>query len=241
MLTQRARLAQHGTAPGRPTNPHLRDTDMEPNFWHERWARREIAFHEGEANAGLVAHLGALGLAPGAGILVPLCGKTRDIAWLLDLGHRVAGVELSPVAIGELFAELNITPTLTEESPLTHYRADNLDIWVGDLFDLTAERLGEVDAIYDRAALVALPETLRGRYAAHLMALTRTAPQLLMTYEYDQLAHDGPPFSVQEGEVRDRYEGAYHLKLLSRQAVEGGLKGKTASASAAWLLRPRHP
>lgn len=214
---------------------------MEPNFWHERWARREIGFHEGEANAALVAHFGALGLAPGARILVPLCGKTRDIAWLLDRGHRVAGVELSPVAIGELFAELNITPTLTDEGPLTRHQAANLDIWVGDLFDLTAERLGEVDAIYDRAALVALPPTLRGRYTAHLMALTRTAPQLLMTYEYDQQAHAGPPFSIQEEEVRDRYEGAYHLKLLSRQAVEGGLKGKTASASAAWLLRPRHP
>ena len=212
---------------------------MEPNFWHERWARREIGFHEGEANAALVAHFGALGLAPGARILVPLCGKTRDIAWLLDRCHRVAGVELSPVAIGELFAELNITPTLTEEGPLTHYRAANLDIWVGDLFDLTAERLGEVDAIYDRAALVALPETLRGRYTAHLMALTRTAPQLLMTYEYDQQAHAGPPFSIQEEEVRDRYEGAYHLRLLAREPVEGGLKGKIPAASAAWLVLPR--
>lgn len=212
---------------------------MEPNFWHERWARREIAFHEGEANAALVAHFGALGLAPGARILVPLCGKTRDIAWLLEHGHRVAGVELSPVAIGELFAELNITPTLTEEGPLTHHQAADLDIWVGDLFDLTAERLGEVDAIYDRAALVALPETLRGRYTAHLMALTRTAPQLLMTYEYDQQAHAGPPFSIQEEEVRDRYEGAYHLRMLAREPVEGGLKGNIPAASAAWLLQPR--
>jgi thiopurine S-methyltransferase len=212
---------------------------MEPDFWHERWERREIGFHEGEANAALVAHLDALGLAQGARILVPLCGKTRDIAWLLARGHRIAGVELSPLAIGELFAELGRTPTITADGPIAHHHADNLDIWVGDIFDLTPERLGTVDAIYDRAALVALPPTLRSRYTAHLMALTQSAPQLLMTYEYDQQSYDGPPFSVREVELREHYEGAYHLRLLARQPVEGGLKGQTPASAATWLLQGR--
>jgi len=239
MLTQPPAWINMEPIPGGPTDSNLRDTDMEPNFWHERWERREIGFHEGEANTALVAHFGALGLAPGARILVPLCGKTRDIAWLLDQGHRIAGVELSPLAIGELFAELGLTPTITADGPLARYRADDLDIWVGDLFDLTSERLGTVDAIYDRAALVALPESMRSRYTAHLMAITQAAPQLLMTYEYDQQVYNGPPFSVREAELQEHYEGAYHLQLLARQPVERGLKGQTPASAATWLLQGR--
>lgn len=92
--------------------------------------------------------------------------------WLLSNGYRVIGAELVESAIEQLFAELAITPTISFVGDIKHYNAPNIDIFVGDIFELSSKILGPVDAIYDRAALIALPDETRTRYAAHLMAIT---------------------------------------------------------------------
>lgn len=120
---------------------------------------------------------------------------------------------------------------------MTRYSADDIDIWVGDIFDVSAEYLGAVSAIYDRAALVALPADTRQKYASHLMQISGVAPQLLITYEYDQSVIDGPPFSVNEDEVERHYGAAYQLQSLETKQIAGGLKGKVASTETAWLLQ----
>jgi thiopurine S-methyltransferase len=140
---------------------------MHTDFWHERWSTNQIAFHESEANPLLVAHFAALGLAKGARVFVPLCGKTLDIDWLLAQGYHVVGAELSPLAVTQLFERLGVTPQLTRVGKLERWSVPHLDLFVGDFFALTPDLLGTVDAVYDRAALIALPSDLRGRYAAH--------------------------------------------------------------------------
>ena len=117
------------------------------------------------------------------------------------------------------------------------YSAENIDIFVGDIFDLSAGMLGGVDAVYDRAALVAMPEQTRPRYAAHLVEITDGAPQLLVCYEYDQRLMDGPPFSVGQEEVKQLYSNNYDLKLIASIDVPGGLKGYSAVKESVWLLR----
>jgi thiopurine S-methyltransferase len=168
---------------------------------------------------------------------VPLCGKTRDAAWLLARGYRVVGAELSELAVGELFTELGVEPAIFRVGKLTRYRAKDIDMLMGDIFDVTAEILEPVDAIYDRAALVALPARVRELYTAHLVNITDAAPQLLISYEYDQLLIDGPPFSVNEKEVRRHYGATYQVKSVESKNVEGGLKGKVPSTETAWLLK----
>src|SRR6187551_2260702 len=107
---------------------------MDPNFWHQRWEKNEIAFHEGKPNALLVQYLHELSLAKGRRIFLPLCGKTRDIAWLLANGYRVAGAELSRIAIEQLFAELGVQPSITAIGTVERYSARDIDIFVGDFF-----------------------------------------------------------------------------------------------------------
>lgn len=209
---------------------------MHTDFWHERWATNQIAFHESDVNPLLVAHFGALGLPVGARVFLPLCGKTLDIDWLLGHGYRVAGAELSPLAVTQLFDRLGIAPDLTRVGDLEHRSSPNLDLFVGDFFALTPELLGAVDAVYDRAALIALPADLRRRYAAHLRELTQNAPQLLISLEYDPQQLAGPPFPVKEEEIRTLY-GDTRFELLAKQPVAGGLKGRCPATEHVWLGR----
>lgn len=212
---------------------------MEEEFWHTRWENNQIAFHEGEGNVLMHEHFGALGVEPGARVFVPLCGKSRDLGWLMAQGYRVVGVELSPLAVEQLFSELELSPKQSPQGPLEHYAAAGLDVFVGDFFDLTAEALGPVDAVYDRAALVALPEGMRDDYARRVTALAGGAPQFLVCFEYEQSEMDGPPFSIDETEVRRLYGETHEITPLARRGIEGGLKGRVTASEAAWALRPR--
>lgn len=196
---------------------------MDAAFWHERWEGNRIAFHEGEANALLAAHFPTLALEPGARVFVPLCGKTRDIAWLLDRGYRVAGAELSPLAITDLFKELGVEPEIDKSGPLERRSAPGLDIFVGDIFDLTAEALGPVDMVFDRAAVVALPGDMRTRYASHMPGLTGVAPQFVITFTYDQSQMDGPPFSITPAEIERLYAIPYRIRELA--SAPGDVRG----------------
>lgn len=211
---------------------------MEANFWHERWQTGRTAFHESEGNALLRRHLGALGLSSGARIFVPLAGKTRDIGWLLGQGFRVAANELSDLAVAQLFEDLDARPETTRSGALTRHRAPGLDVFAGDIFALTAETLGAVDAVYDRAALVALPAEMRPRYAAHLAAITGKARQIVITFEYPDGTVDGPPFSVEKTEMHRLYDAAYSLQQLERRPVPGGFKGAEGVHETVWHLVP---
>src|SRR5574337_951134 len=146
---------------------------MDPNFWREKWAKGEIAFHQREANPLLVEHMARLELPPGSRVFLPLCGKTRDIAWLLSQGYRVCGAELVQTAVEQLFDELGMAPVMRE------------------------------------------------RYAAHLTELTGAAPQLLLTFVYDQSLMRGPPFSVSGDEVRRHYGNRHAITLLASHEVGG--------------------
>lgn len=213
---------------------------IDTTFWLNRWKNSDIGFHQSEANALLIKFFPRLSLKKGSRILVPLCGKTRDIAWLLAQGYAVVGVELSQLAIEQLFVELNTKPEVTQQGELRHYRAENIDIFAGDIFHLSREVLGPVDAIYDRAALVALPEGIRPRYTEHLIVVTGQAPQLLITWVYDQTLMDGPPFSIDSDMVHQYYGESYQPTQLASTKVPGKLKSIYGAEEDAWLLsRPQ--
>ncbi len=210
---------------------------MDPGFWHQRWEKNEIGFHESKPNPLIVKYFHELSVAKGRRIFVPLCGKTLDISWLLSRGYRVAGAELSQLAIEQLFIELGMQPEIETVGNVEQWSANNLDVFVGDIFTVSGKMLGPVDAVYDRAALVAFPVDLRTRYTAHLTEMTDKAPQLLICYEYDQRLMDGPPFSVSNEEVHRHYATTYDLTLLSSTEVAGGLKGKAPAKENVWVLK----
>ncbi|WJG11205.1 thiopurine S-methyltransferase [Aliiglaciecola sp. LCG003] len=209
---------------------------MQPDFWHRRWEKNEIGFHLNEANPLLVKYYQQFGLDQHKRIFLPLCGKTNDIAWLLSHEYKVVGCELNESAIQQLFTNLGVTPEISSGKNHKHYHADDIDIYVCDFFELSAEIIGPVDGIYDRAALVALPEAMRVRYTKHLIEVTANAAQFLLCFVYDQDLAAGPPFSVNSDEVKRHYSQYYDIELVGVASVKGGLKGVCPADENVWVL-----
>lgn len=168
--------------------------------WLGRWQAGRTGWHEPAGNAALKEFWPAL--PPGSRVLVPLCGKAPDLAWLAQRGLHVTGVELSPLAIEAFFAEQGMAYRCETADRFVRYVAEAamIELWCGDFFDFSAEPF---DAVFDRGSLIALPRDTRFRYAKHCDALLRPgAYRLLVTLEYDQSQVAGPPFSVPADEVR---------------------------------------
>lgn len=218
---------------------------MDRAFWLERWERNQIGFHEDEVNTHLQAFWPAVGLPPGSRVFVPLCGKSRDLLWLRAQGHQVVGVEWSPVAVRDFFAENRLSPRFRIGSAFDDWEADGILLRCGDFFDLVPADLAGVRAVYDRASLIALPRSLRGRYASHLLRLLPAgAPTLLITLEYDEALMGGPPFAVDEAEVRALFGGHRDLAVLhDRDILDGNPRfrerGLDALREKVYLLEPR--
>lgn len=209
---------------------------MDATFWHEKWERNEIGFHLNVVNPFLTRYFYHLNLQDNDRVFVPLCGKTLDIHWLLSQGLHVVGIELHEPAVRALFDALDLTPEIIDHADLRCYQQGHLQVFVGDIFDLDKDILGSVDAVYDRAAIVALPPILRERYVPHLMKLSEQAPTLLINYDYDQSLMSGPPFSVPNTEIRAHYGDAYKMTELYHGDVAGGLKGRYPATESVWLL-----
>lgn len=200
--------------------------------WIARWRDGRIGFHEAQPNELLVRAAGRLDGC--RRVLVPLCGKAEDLAFLAARGHDVIGVELAERAVQAFFAEHDLTPSVAPRGPFVAYEAGRgavpaegpapgaITLLVGDVFALTPALLGPVDGLYDRGALIALPPELRPRYAAALRALLPAgAPAIVITVEYDQAAMTGPPFAVLEPELRALYEDA-RVEFLEERVTTSG-------------------
>ena len=189
---------------------------MDTTYWCERWTRSETGFHQNEINPHLQRFWPELDLAPGSRVFVPLCGKSRDMLWLREQGHEVIGVEISPLAAEAFFAENNMHASVTKQGAFSIYQTEGLRFYCGDFFQMTSEDMTGVSAIFDRASLIALPPSMRSAYAAHMQTiLTSDAKALLVTFDYLQHEMQGPPFSVDEPEVRAFYENKGAVRLLS--------------------------
>lgn len=215
---------------------------MEPKFWLERWREARTGFHQDAPTPLLLKHWPAVGAEPGSRVFVPLAGKSLDLLWLAGQGHRVLGVELSPLAVRQFFDEQGLTPQVHASRLGLHHVAGEIELICGDVFDLDAAALAECAAVYDRAALIALPPDLRRRYVRELYArLPAGCRGLLVTLDYPPHEKQGPPFAVPEAEVHERYGRDWAVELLERRdilAEQPGFaaEGVTALETAAYRL-----
>lgn len=213
---------------------------MERSDWASRWEEGRIAFHQSsvtsflEKYAELVWGPDALGR-----IYVPLCGKSLDMVFLAEKAAEVVGVEYVEQAVSEFFAERGLTPEI-ETDPAIRYSAGNYTLFAADFFSLTEEHLGPIDAVFDRASLVALDRAARIRYANHLRSLLpEEARTLLVTFNYDQTEMSGPPFAVSPEEVHRLFQDGFEVEHLETRDALSDLfrtRGLTAMRESAFRL-----
>ncbi|MGE4233976.1 MAG: thiopurine S-methyltransferase [Bacteriovoracia bacterium] len=194
--------------------------DSWSQFWGEKWKDNDIGFHQNEVNLDLIQYGNLLGDGP---ILVPLCGKSKDMNWLLEQGRSVIGCELSDLACESFFKETNRPFKKINEKSFTVYKGESVELWCGDFFALPEDALGSVSGIYDRAALIALPDNLRPKYAKKISEIALRSSSfsnlLLITIEYESKEIQGPPFSVSLEEVHKIYSGL-SVNLIEEQREE---------------------
>ena len=218
---------------------------MQSGYWLQRWQEGRTGWHRDAVMPLLEQHWPALEVPRGTRVLVPLCGKTLDMPWLASQGMRVRGVELAPLAIGRFFEEQHLSPQRREVPYGTIHDAGGIEIIRADIFEVDAARFAECGAIYDRAALIALPPPMRERYAREVYgALPAGCRGLLITLEYPQHQMQGPPFSVEEREVHRLFGEHWDIALLERRDIlhsqpSFSEQGVTALHTAVYKLRKR--
>ena len=182
---------------------------MEPQFWIDSWAKGGscTSFHRHDIHPYVIKYATPEFLA-GKHVLVPLCGKTKDMLWFRQHAEHVVGIELAETAVQQFFAE----NSLPFERRGNRFEAERLTIFCHDMFDLGAADLGRTDLVYDRASLVALPLAMRLRYVAKIDELTwRGTVQFINTVQYDPVL-DTPPFSIGPDEIARYYSGRYRIE-----------------------------
>lgn len=221
---------------------------MNPEFWQTRWQEKRIGFNQSEVNPLLMKCFSHLNVPAGGRVFVPLCGKSIDMAWLTAQGYNVVGIELVETAVQEFFTEQNIVPTVYQHADnptIKSYQGQlagrTITLWVADIFALTAEDIGFVDAIYDKAALIALPANMRVKYSEQVRQLSDTAdkefaPQLLITLNYDQSKKNGPPFSISSEQIQQYYGEHYQINELINESATIGSAPELKVTEHVWLL-----
>jgi len=187
---------------------------MYNKIWKNRWKTNDIGFHEPLSNPLLSRFLPSLNLSKNDPILVPLCGKSLDMDVLADLGFNVIGVELSNLAIKAYFEAREVKPKREKQGRFIRWSHDNIEILCGDIFDLTHQHIGHINALYDCTSLAAFPSELRPAYVRHFFErLSKLSQILLITSESsdDSISHSELTI---DSEVNELYRHCYQVELL---------------------------
>ena len=189
-------------------------------FWHNRWKTQQIGWHRAIYNDLLLKHWPSINAPEGGQVLVPLCGKSLDMLWLAEQGYNVVGLEMVEQAVQAFFEENKLDVKLTEIGNQTKHTSSPFTIFQGDLFDLEAGVV-QADAWYDRAAMVALPNSFREDYVKQIYNQTKLgAVGLLITFAYPQEQMDGPPFALHDEDVFRFFSDGFEVECLEKIDLE---------------------
>lgn len=199
-------------------------------YWIQKWLDKDTRFHQESTHPHLLKFSKNF---PMGSILVPLCGKSLDMIHLASLGHEIIGVELSEIACRDFFLENKLSCTEKEIPGFKVFSSQNITLYCGDFFELPQDVWKSITGIYDRAAIVALPEELRKKYANEIV---KKAPKgseiLLIAFDYPAGILQGPPFSVPESELKRNFKGC-ELKMIDTR--KDAVRTTDVSENAYWI------
>ena len=208
--------------------------------WHERWMSQQTGWHRAVYNDLLLKHWPSIHAPPSSHVLVPLCGKTLDMEWLAQQGHEVTGLELVRRPVEAFFEQRGLMPEKDDLGDVVRYSASPFVLVQGDMFKVQPEHV-QADAWYDRAAMVALPPSMRPAYVRHLQLLTKSgAVGLLISFSYPENELQGPPYSLSDDEVENLFSHHFELECLERINLEDERdRGLSSSHSSVYKITRR--
>lgn len=178
-------------------------------------------------------------------VFVPLCGKSVDLAYLSShpkVSH-VVGIDIVRTAAEEFAAEHpellleeekvesnddcanNVEGNVVEkecssQSTISKFNGTSLTFLIGDLFAVPTE--DRFDSIYDRASMIAIHPSLREDYVTLMGKLLQPGGSILLVSldrretTTDEAKKDGPPFSINEHEIRQLYESMSWVESVTK-------------------------
>ena len=191
-------------------------------------------FHQADVHPYLAKHFSLLQLNPNDDIfqqqrvLIPLCGKTVDMIYFArDKKISAIGLEGIPRAINEFDEIVNCSKekdkAILHKDAQHHWKPSGngfIGIVEGDALNFKVDDKGAVDAIWDRAALIALSPEDRAAYVSMLnqslkaggrVLLTVVEHDMMMSPKEDESSNNnnlipyGPPYSFTSEDVRSLY------------------------------------
>ncbi|XP_070556819.1 probable thiopurine S-methyltransferase isoform X1 [Ptychodera flava] len=184
------------------------EDDMTPETWNERWKQGRAGFHINHVSDMMKDQKDLLTNGrEGISVFFPMCGKSFDMKWLADLGYKIIGVEYSEIAITSFFQEQKIdytTQPVDRMSNCTLYKSldERIKIYQCDIFKISSEITGQVDAIWDRGAFNAIMYKERRKYGEMILPMMKADTRyLLLTSIYDKSQMTAPPQCIPIEEV----------------------------------------
>lgn len=191
---------------------------MELSYWQSKWRKGKIGFHMNNGYPGLEKHWSSIHLDKPPTVLVPLCGKSKDLIWLSEHCKQVVGIEISELAVQQFLNENSLDAKTSKSANFKIYKTGNIELWNGDFFKLPEQKLPSFDLVYDKAALIALPPDMRKLYVEKIITLASDNTQILLhLLEYQQTEMAGPPFSVSLDEIKTLYGQHFNIQILEKQ------------------------
>ena len=207
----------------------------DPNFWINYYETDTVTWQAPVVSPWLHKYMKEfLGTSPKT-VFVPLCGKSLDMKLLLEAGHHVVGADCSGIACADFFTENSIPDYVSETVAHSHgkrivrHRSKTLpiELYEGDIFDLTPEIVGSIDAVLDRAALVALPPSIiEDQYLPLLDSLLSKEGGKMLFASVSELPFPKAPPHVYESDMIERLLNKFfskmELKEVHRYRVNAG-------------------
>lgn len=156
---------------------------LSPAFWDERFARRFTPWDRGGVPQALHTFV-ARNDRP-LTTLIPGCGTAHELVHLSEAGWPVTAIDFAPEAVA--------------------MAKDGAGQWAerieqADFFTWEPKPHAELDFIYERAFLCALPPSMRAQVAARWAALLKPGA-LLGGFFYFDSSPKGPPFGILPGQL----------------------------------------
>ena len=176
-----------------------------------------------DVNPNLLQHLHLLAPERPSTILVPLCGRSVDLAYLAERKHSVVGIDavaepLRRIAsdFGGGFEPISQTDGM---SSFSCRRLPSLTLIHGDVFALlekVPELRGACDGVWDRGGLTSIGGPSRARYLRILADSLKPGGGLLLEFLSCNIALEG---TLQEADVMESLTsaGLAGARLLSKR------------------------